>query len=361
MEAGWQGDKSLKALVGGEALSRDLTDQLLDRCGEVWNMYGPTETTIWSTIFRVTNKDEPILIGRPIANTTVYLLDKDLRPVPIGVPGELHIGGDGLAHGYFNREALTNEKFILNPFGRVPGERIYKTGDLARYRSDGHIECLGRLDQQVKVRGFRIELGEIETALADHAGVGNNVVVAREDKPGEKRLVAYIVAEKDATISLSEIRANLKKILPDYMIPSAFVVMDELPLTPNGKINRLALPVPDSSQSMGSREYIGPRSPLEKMIADIWSEGLNTPRLGVHDNFFELGGHSLLATRVVSRLKDSDFAVDISVRQLFENPTVAELADVVRLTMAVEENTDDFELLLREVEGLNATCDFSIA
>ena len=264
IEAGWQGDKRLKALVGGEALPRELATQLFDRCGELWNMYGPTETTIWSTISRVTNIEEPILIGRPIANTTVYILDKHLRPVPIGVPGELHIGGEGLAHGYLNRDTLTREKFIPNPFGSIPGERIYKTGDLARYRPDGRIECLGRLDHQVKVRGYRIELGEIETALADHPAVNKNVVVAREDKPGEKRLVAYIVPEKDTTISPSEIRAHLKRTLPDYMIPSAFVAMDELPLTPNGKINRLALPIPDNGQLEDSREYVAPRSPWRK-------------------------------------------------------------------------------------------------
>jgi amino acid adenylation domain-containing protein len=353
IEAGWQGDKQLKALVGGEALSRELAIQLFDRCGELWNMYGPTETTIWSTISRVTNVEEPILIGRPIANTSIYLLDKNLRPVPIGVPGELHIGGDGLARGYLNRDTLTRDKFIRNPFGRIPEERIYKTGDLARYRPDGRIECLGRLDHQVKVRGFRIELGEIETALVDHPAVKKNVVVAREDKPGEKRLVAYIVPEKDATIPLSEIRSHLKKTLPDYMIPSAFVVMDDLPLTPNGKINRLALPVPDSSPLDGAREYLAPRSPLEETIAAIWSEVLNVDQVSIHDNFFDLGGHSLLATRVVSRLKNSDFALDISVRQLFENPTVAELAEALRLTLAAEENADDLERLLKEVEALS--------
>ncbi len=287
-------------------------------------MYGPTETTIWSTISRLTNINEPILIGRPIANTTVYILDKHLRPLPIGVPGELHIGGEGLARGYLNRDTLTREKFIPNPFGLIPGERIYKTGDLARYRPDGSIECLGRLDQQVKVRGFRIELGEIETALADHPGVNKNVVVAREDKPGEKRLVAYIVPEKDTTISPSEIRAHLKRTLPDYMIPSAFVAMDELPLTPNGKINRLALPVPDSGQLEDSREFVAPCSPMEETLVTIWKEVLELDHISVHDNFFEIGGHSLLSMQVISRL-EKKIGLRINPRELIYQ-TLGQLA-----------------------------------
>jgi amino acid adenylation domain-containing protein len=324
IEAGWRGDKRLKALVGGEALPRDLAAQLFERCGELWNMYGPTETTIWSTISRVTNREEPILIGKPIANTTVYILDKHLRPVPIGVPGELYIGGEGLARGYLNRDVLTREKFIPNPFSRVPGERIYATGDLARYRPDGRIECIGRLDHQVKVRGYRIELGEIETALADHSAVNKNVVVVKEDKPGEKRLVAYIVPEKDATISPSEMRAHLKRTLPDYMIPSAFVTLEEFPLTPNGKINRLALPAPDSGQLENRHEYAAPCSPMEETLVKIWKQVLEVDYISVHDNFFEIGGHSLLSMQVISQL-EKKIGIRINPRELIYQ-TLGQLA-----------------------------------
>ncbi len=324
IESGWSGSKNLRALCGGESLPSDIVGPLLDRCKELWNLYGPTETTIWSTIYRVRSKEDPILIGSPIANTQVYILDGSLQPVPAGVVGELHIGGEGLARGYLNRDALTREKFIPNPFGPVPGGHIYKTGDLARYRSDGRIECLGRSDHQVKVRGYRIELGEIETALADHPAVDKSVVVAREDQTGGKRLVAYIVPEKDATISSSEIRTHLKRTLPDYMIPSVFVPIDEFPLTPNGKINRLALPVPEGGKLEDSRAYVAPCTPLEETIAEIWKEVLAVDNISVHDNFFEIGGHSLLSMQVISRL-EKKIGLKINPRELIYQ-TLGQLA-----------------------------------
>ena len=260
LEAGWRGSRRLKILCGGEALDRELANQLLKKCAALWNLYGPTETTIWSATYKVESESAselgsevrtgPIPIGRPIANTQLYLLDRHLQPVPVGVTGELHIGGDGLARGYLNRPELTAEKFIRNPFGensdaRLLSARLYKTGDLARYRPDGSIDFFGRNDYQVKIRGFRIELGEIEAALGRHSSVQKAVVVAREDVPGEKRLVAYIVAQPEQTTSTDALRTFLKEQLPAHMVPAFFVVLEQLPLTPNGKIDRKALPAPE--------------------------------------------------------------------------------------------------------------------
>ena len=242
LQAGWEGNRSLKVLCGGEALPQDLVAPLLERCGELWNLYGPTETTIWSTVCRIKSKEDPILIGRPIANTQIYILDNSLQPTPVGVAGELHIGGDGLARGYLNRPELTAEKFIPNPFGNDPQSRLYKTGDLARYRADGAIECLGRIDHQVKVRGFRIELGEIESRIKEMEAVGNCVVVLREDRPGDQRLVAYYVRRRICKRFDARVRRICNAKLPDYMVPQHFVELDPIPLTPNGKVDRKALP-----------------------------------------------------------------------------------------------------------------------
>ena len=261
ISGGWEGNKHLKVLSGGEAISRQLANDLLGRVGELWNMYGPTETTIWSTIWPIAASNESILIGKAIANTDIYILDKNLQPVPIGVPGELHIGGDGVSHGYLNRDDLTEERFIANPF--KANAKIYKTGDLARYRADGNIECLGRLDFQVKVRGFRIELGEIETVLLAHEQVEQAVVTAREDGTGEKRLVAYLIAGAAGEVATPELRTYLSASLPPYMVPSQMVWVEEYPLTPNGKVDRRALPEPGFEQLELSENYVAPRTELE--------------------------------------------------------------------------------------------------
>ena len=309
IESGWTETPGLKMLCGGEALPRDLANQMLEHGSSLWNMYGPTETTIWSSTYEVKPGDEPIHLGYPIANTQFYILDERLQPTPIGVPGELHIGGDGVGRGYLNRDELTVERFIDNPFikivqtGSESEERIYKTGDLARYRGDGTIEFLGRTDFQVKVRGFRIELGDIESALDQHAQVRQAVVVAREDHPGDKRLVGYVIPEDGNTPSMGELRAFLRDRLPDYMVPASFVILDKLPLTPNGKVDRRALPKPENVSSE-TRIYIAPRTPTEETVATIWTQVLKIEQVGAHDNFFELGGHSLLATQVVARLRD---------------------------------------------------------
>lgn len=327
LEAGWTGDSKLKILCGGEAWSEALAGQLLTRCKSLWNMYGPTETTIWSAATQI-KTGQPVLVGRPIANTTFYILDADLQPVPVGVAGELHIGGDGLARGYFNRPELTVEKFITDPFSPGSNARLYKTGDLARYRSDGSVEYLGRLDQQVKVRGFRIELGEIESVLIRHPAVRECVVVAREDAAGEKNLAAYLVVCEGAALVTAELREFLLKQLPEYMVPVAFVNLEKLPLTPNGKIDRKALPAPAENQLESGAQFIAPQTPTELALAKIWSELLGVERIGIHDNFFALGGHSLMAVRMAFRIRDA-LKADVPVKWISEFPTIARLAPAV--------------------------------
>ncbi|MCW5317887.1 amino acid adenylation domain-containing protein [Nostoc sp. KVJ3] len=333
--------RDLKILCGGEALPWDLVNELLARSASVWNLYGPTETTIWSSVCQLESSESLISIGRPIDNTQIYILNQNLQPVPVGIPGELHIGGAGLARGYLNRPDLTQEKFIPNPFGRSRraalrlrsvtgeqggwgGELLYKTGDLARYLPDGNIEYLGRIDNQVKIRGFRIELGEIEVALSQHPHVQASCVIAREDTPGDKRLVAYIVPQPQVTLTVSELRSDLKKKLPDYMVPSAIVILESLPLTPNGKIDRRALPAPEPSSEL-LEKYVAPRNPIEEILSLIWQQVLKVELVGRHDNFFELGGHSLLATQLISRVRSS-LKVELPLRSLFAAPTIAELS-----------------------------------
>ncbi len=326
LDVNWPGSPKLKMLCGGEAMPRDLADQLLAKGGELWNMYGPTETTIWSSVARVMPGQPLIHIGRPIANTGIFILDAQLNPTPIGVPGELHIGGTGLARGYHNREKLTAEKFIKDPFAKDPNARIYKTGDLARYLPDGNIEHLGRLDHQVKLRGFRIELGEIETVLNEHPGIAASAVAAREDAPGDKRLVAYVVNANGA-IKPSELREHLRTKLPDYMVPAAFVTLDKLPLTPNGKVDRKALPKPDLETNADKNTFVAPATPTEMALAHVWSEVLGIKQIGVNDNFFTLGGHSILAVRLINKInKSMNFTVPIPV--FFQNPTIGKLAAV---------------------------------
>jgi amino acid adenylation domain-containing protein len=330
---GWSGNSRLRALCGGEALTVELSQRLAERVGEVWNLYGPTETTIWSTCRQVIARcsSAPIEpIGRPIANTRIYLLDRLLQPVPLGVIGQLYIGGAGLARAYQNRPELTDECFIGDPFDTEAGGRLYRTGDLARYLPDGNIEFLGRNDSQVKIRGLRIELGEIEAKLVDIPGVRQAAVVARDrtsEQPGDKHLVAYLLLQEGVSLQVKELRAKLSATLPHYMVPNAFVTLDIFPRTPNGKLDRLALPVPDYSAIAG-QAHAEPKGPVETAIATIWRDLLNLSQVGRHDQFFELGGHSLLAMQLVLRLQEA-FHVHVPVRALFDNPQLAALAEHV--------------------------------
>jgi amino acid adenylation domain-containing protein/thioester reductase-like protein len=343
LDAGWEGVPGLKILCGGEPLPRDLADRLLDRVGELWNVYGPTETTVWSVLDRVL-PGEPITIGRPIQNMCMYVVDTNLQPVPDGVPGELVIGGIGVGHGYIRRPDLTADRFIVDPFSGVPGARIYRSGDIARWRRDGRLEILGRADNQVKLRGFRIELGEIEGVLREQPAVRQAVVLLREDRPGDKRLVAYVVPH-DAPPSAKELRASLNAVLPEYMVPSAFVIMEKMPISPNGKVDRRALPAPAVSEAQQT-ESVAPRTPEEQQLAAIWADVLGVPALGVDDDFFALGGHSLLATQMIARVA-TIFGIDIPLRRLFDARTVASFAQLI-----VSEMTRWLEGLGEEELGL---------
>jgi amino acid adenylation domain-containing protein/thioester reductase-like protein len=297
------------------------------------NSYGPTEATVVAVtcdLSGVAAVEHTVPIGQPIRNLQTYVLDPSLNPVPIGVPGELYIGGVGLARGYLNQPLLSAEKFIPNPFSPEPGARLYQTGDRVRYRSDGNMEFLGRMDQQVKIRGFRIEIGEIEAVLRHHGAVQAVVVLAREDSPGQKRLVAYVVLDRNQTPTARELRRFLQGKLPDYLVPSAFVSLETLPLTANGKVDRRALPVPDAINSEVSTAFVAPRTFTEERLVAIWAEVLGLDQVSVHDNFFELGGHSLLMTQLLTRVRDT-FHVDLSLRSLFEAPTVAGLAEVIEV------------------------------
>ena len=316
---------SIQTLItAGEALSRSQVERAsVGR--RLFNAYGPTEATVWASLHPCSVGEVDVPIGRPISNTQIYILDGERQPLPIGVVGEIYIGGAGVARGYLKRPELTAERFVKDPFQADHPARMYRTGDLGRWRADGTIEYLGRNDSQVKIRGYRIELGEIEAQLVLHALVSEAVVLAREDAPGEKRLVAYVIPqEKDATLSVEELRNQLKGALPEYMVPSAFVVLESLPLTANGKLDRRALPAPDQD-SYARQEYEAPQGELEIALAGIWQELLRVERVGRQDNFFELGGHSLLAVQVVVRVADR-FAVRISVRDLLSAPTLQRLA-----------------------------------
>ncbi|MEO8191047.1 MAG: amino acid adenylation domain-containing protein [Acidobacteriota bacterium] len=315
-------------ICGGEALPGDLAADLLGWNVPVWNFYGPTEATVWTTIKRVTPADcgpSVVSIGRPIENTAAYVLDRHREPVPHGVPGDLYLGGAGLARGYLGRPELNRERFVADPFAAVPAARLYRTGDRARRLRSGDIEFLGRDDHQVKVRGYRVELGEIETALADHPEVREAAVLLREDQPGSQQLVAYYVAGAGETPGASALRAFLLTRLPEYMVPQSFVPLEALPLTSNAKLDRRALPAPDGTRPELEKAFVAPRTSTEEKIAEIWRRLLAVDRVGVEDDFFELGGHSLKATQAVSRIKEL-FAVDLPLRRLFETPTVAALA-----------------------------------
>lgn len=322
LDSGWSGAAQLKALCGGEALPQELASRIVERVGSLWNLYGPTETTIWSAAYRFESPTDPVYIGRPVANTQLYVLDRNAELCPPGVPGELYIGGAGVTQGYLNRPELTEERFVADPYSKKEGVRMYRTGDLVRYRMDGMLEYLQRLDYQVKIRGYRIELGEIETVLAEHVAVGGAVVIAQEISAGDTRLVAYWTGDEKSAVTGTGLRSFLRERLPGYMIPQHFVELDGFPLTPNGKVDRLALPGVFTPQTTNS--YVEPRSPLEQRIASIWQAVLGTDRVGVHDNFFDIGGHSLLAVKVVERIKQ-ELGAQVLLRNLVSD-TLGQLA-----------------------------------
>ncbi|AKQ66397.1 Non-ribosomal peptide synthetase [Myxococcus hansupus] len=327
LEPGAQGALSglERLLVGGEALPAELAARLRDTVGgALLNMYGPTETTIWSSTHTVDGVSGAVPIGTPIANTSLYVLDDVLRPVPIGVPGELYIGGAGVARGYHARPELTAERFLPEPWGSQAGARMYRTGDRVRWRADGTVEFLGRADDQVKVRGFRVEPGEVESALVRHPDVSQAVVVAREDVPGSARLVAYVVSRSPAGVPVEALRDFARRSLPEHLVPSAVVTLEALPLTPNGKVDRKALPAPEAAIDVARREYVAPRTETEQRVAELWATLLGMERVSANDDFFALGGHSLLATRAASRIREA-FGVDLPLRELFESATPAAL------------------------------------
>ncbi|MGN6479348.1 condensation domain-containing protein, partial [Luteibacter sp.] len=310
--------------IAGERLPNSLVQALYEhsQTDAVFNLYGPSEFTTYATAARIERgQEEEPLIGRPVANGQAYVLDEELELSPVGVAGELYVAGDGLARGYLGRPGLTAERFVANPFG-APGSRMYRTGDLVRWRADGQLDYLGRLDHQVKIRGHRIELGEVEAALLAEPGVAQAVAVAREDSPGDKRLVAYVVGEE---LDAAALRQSLRERLPGYMAPSVILVLPSLPLTPNGKVDRKALPVPEGRPELAG-DYVAPATPLEEALAGIWAETLRLDQVGTQDNFFDLGGHSLLATQVVSRVRET-LGVELTVRTFFEAPTIQQLAE----------------------------------
>lgn len=343
-------------IIGGEACTA-ATAGRWSRGGlrgrQLFNAYAPTEATVYATTIQFAESEDRIPpIGWPIPNMQVYLLDQHLRPVPIGITGEIHVGGVGLARGYLNRPGLTAERFVPDPFSRMPGARLYKTGDLARFVATGEIEFAGRMDQQVKVRGFRIELGEIETVLGQHPGVREAVVVAREDAPGGKRLIAYVVASEESPPTTSELREYLKRTVPEYMVPSSFVVLESLPLMATGKVDRNALPVPEQARPELAQVYVAPRTAVEEVLCRVFSEVLQVEPVGVCDSFFELGGHSLLATQVASRVRVA-FQVELPLRRLFEAPTVERLAEAILNDREERERVEHTAELLLKLSALS--------
>ncbi|MGE0158278.1 MAG: amino acid adenylation domain-containing protein [Gemmatimonadales bacterium] len=334
IDSGWQGRPELIALCGGEALPRDLASQLLERVGALWNMYGPTETTIWSTVHRVLDTREAIPIGHPIANTRVYVLEPSGMRAPIGVPGELCIGGEGVARGYLDRTELTADRFVSIVLADGTPERVYRTGDQARLRADGTLEYLGRRDTQVKVRGYRIELGEIETVLASQPGVKECAVVVREDVPGDQRLTGYVIPVRHTPFDPEAARASLRLMLPEYMIPNAFVTLDALPLTPNGKVDRKALPAPHAAAATIEDAAAQPvlMTPPQRRVAAVWRDVLRVDRIGLYDNFFDVGGHSLLLVKLQAGLR-REFGSDIPLVEMFQRTTVSAQAE--RLSSAL--------------------------
>ncbi|MEG3939643.1 amino acid adenylation domain-containing protein [Microcoleus sp. S36b_A3] len=348
-----------RLILGGESANWSLIKTLrnLAPTCSLFNHYGPTETTVGVLSYQVEFDKigcdfDTVPLGLPIANTQIYILDSYLQPVPIGVPGELYIGGDNLARGYLNRPELTPEKFIRNPFDTQAKTRLYKTGDLARYLPDGNIEFIGRIDSQVKIRGFRIELGEIEAALGQHPDIVQAVVMAPEDEMSQKRLVAYLISEQKPAPSSSELRRFLATKLPEYMVPWAFVMLKSLPLTPNGKIDRRSLPEPDEMRPELTENFVAPRTNIEEVLAAIWAEVLKLEKVGIYDNFFELGGHSLLATQVISRVRQA-FQVELPLHRLFESATVADFAVAIAQKQAEQTDSEMLAQVLADLDQLS--------
>jgi amino acid adenylation domain-containing protein len=345
-------------IIGGENALRDRVKEWKEFGIPLINAYGLTEVAVTSIVYTMEPDSEnetwwEFPIGRPVANTHAYILDKQLQPVPVGTVGELYIGGEGLARGYFNRPELTSEKFMPHPFSTEPGERLYRTGDLVRYLADGNIENLGRIDFQLKVRGFRVELGEIEAALDQHPAVHESVVVANGPAGGDKRLVAYVVCDESQPPSVHELKGFLKDRLPHYMVPPMFVFLDAMPLSPNGKIDRRALPDPEQTRPELQVEYVAPRTEIEGALTEIWMQLLGLEQIGIFDNFFDLGGHSLLATKVVSRVRET-FEVELPLRTIFESPTIAQLSEsIANEDKADEEDVEDFAEILATLERLS--------
>jgi len=337
-------------ILGGETTPWKLIErinELAPQC-RVSNHYGPTETTVGAVSGCAQRDGEDassaVPLGRPIANVQVFILKDNLVPACIGEAGELYIGGHGVSRGYLKEPALTAEKFIPHPYSNEPGKRLYRTGDRARYLTNGRIQFIDRVDQQVKIRGFRVELGEIESTLLKYEMVKEAVVILRRDEDADERLVAYVVGTQRQPLSSSELRTFLQTRLPDYMVPSTFVQLDRMPLTPNGKINRQDLPEPTRARE---GNYVAPRTAVEEMLCGIWSEVLKLPEVGIYDEFFDLGGHSLLGTQVVTRVQE-DFGVEISLRTFFDSRTVAQLSEVVIHALL---KADDVEGILDELEA----------
>jgi amino acid adenylation domain-containing protein len=347
VDSGWRGSDSLKIVCGGEALSRGLAEALLVRGASLWHMYGPTETTVWSSALQLESGHGSTPLGGPISNTAFYVLDEWRRPVPVGVAGELYIGGDGVARGYYDRTELNAEKFVLNPFGEG---NLFRTGDLVRWRESATLEFLGRIDQQVKVRGFRIELGEIEAVLTEHPEVAAAVALVREDVPGDQRLVAYVVPAAGRDIEINELRRVTRSELPEFMVPTRFVTLDAFPVTPNGKIDRAALPAPDWAGAAVTDAHLPPRTPVERLTAAIWQEVLGLDSVGIDDNFFDLGGHSLLAVKMLARLQ-GELGVSIPLRHLFDASTVRQVSEIVTAELLDGIAGDDAVRLLEEAES----------
>jgi len=331
-------------IMGGEALTSPLLERIAalgPRC-RILNHYGPTETTVGSLTLKLDQwQGSPgagsIPIGRPIANTQIYILDAHREPVPIGVSGELYIAGAGVTAGYLNQPQQSAERFLPNPFSADPAARMYRTGDLARYGSDGNVEFLGRSDDQIKIRGFRIELGEIESVLMRHPAVQQALALAQEDERAEKRLLTYFVAAREQTVSIEALREHLRAQLPDYMMPAAIIALPKIPLTANGKIDRKALPSPEQ---LPHSAQVAPSTATEEVVAAIWSELLRRESISTTDNFFELGGHSLMATQVISRIREH-FHVELAMRVIFESPTIQGVAHAVETARELGEDEDD--------------------
>ena len=349
VDAGWEGDGKLKIVCGGEALPRSLANELVGRGAELWHMYGPTETTVWSSSRELGRGHGSPPIGGPIANTRFYVVDRHLQPLPVGVPGELLIGGAGVARGYRGRAELSSERFFDDPLAPGSG-RVYRTGDRMRLRPDGTLEFLGRLDHQVKLRGYRIELGEIEAALDAHPDVLQSVALIHEDDDGDKQLVAYVVAEEGREPTVTDLRGHVAAAVPGYAVPSAIVPLDTLPTTANGKLDVKALPRPGTSRAGLETRYVEPRTPTEEAIAAIWTELLPVDRVGAEDDFFALGGHSLLAVKMLARVHDK-LGVEIFLTSVFEHPTVAALAEEVAERMIADAGAEDLTALLAELEA----------